>query len=201
MKDDEIDKIESLEVEKWFDEHGDGLFRFALLRVGDEAKAEDLIQETFLAALQSKESFAGRSSVRSWLIGILKHKIADSFRKESREKRAKEELEVDDGIHEPFGIFCWAKGFGPKLWDRDPHQALEEKRFLKVIEECLDNIPEALKKVFILREMEEYKTQEIEEIIGANSGYIRVKLHRARVFMRACVEKLWLKDSTEGEMK
>jgi RNA polymerase sigma-70 factor, ECF subfamily len=128
-----------------------------LLRVGDEAKAEDLIQETFLAAFQSKESFAGRSSVRSWLIGILKHKIVDSFRKESREKRAKEELEIDDGFHEQFSNFCWAKGFGPKLWDRDPHQALEEKRFLEVIEECLKNIPEALKRVFILREMEDIR--------------------------------------------
>ena len=72
--------------ERWVDQYGDYLFRFALSRLPDSAVAEDLVQETFLAALHARENFKGRSSVTTWLTGILKHKIIDHFRKESREQ-------------------------------------------------------------------------------------------------------------------
>ena len=79
--------------ETWVDEHGDSLFRYALFRIQNGQVAEDLVQKTFLAALRGKDSFAGRSSVRTWLFGILKHKIIDHIRKISRE-RPKEDIET-----------------------------------------------------------------------------------------------------------
>lgn len=190
-------EIESLNVEEWFRNHADGLYRYSLLRVGDSAKAEDLVQETFLAALKTKDSFAGRSSLRGWLLGILKHKIADHFRKEFRDQGVAQSYDAESGIDQQFGLFCWAKGFGPGFWRDDPHRAVEDKQFLEVVQNCLKELPDRLRKVFVLREIEELETREIQEIVGAKSGYVLVMLHRSRVLLRSCVERLWLKDSTK----
>ena len=71
--------------EQWLEQHGDVLYRYALLQFRDEHKAEEVVQETLVAALQSQDRFQGGSSVRTWLIGILKHKVLDQFRLEARE--------------------------------------------------------------------------------------------------------------------
>ncbi len=71
--------------EDWVDQHGDYCFRFAVLRVHDSEVAQDLVQETFVAALEARDRFAGRSAERGWLVGILKHKLIDHFRRTSRE--------------------------------------------------------------------------------------------------------------------
>ena len=188
---------ESQNVEEWFRDHADGLYRYSLLRVGDQSKAEDIVQETFLAAFKSKDSYAGQSSIRGWLLGILKHKIADHFRKEFRDQGVKQEYGSEDGADQQFGMFCWVKGLGPRFWSDDPHRAFEDKQFLEVVQKCLKELPTRLRKVFVLREMEELETQEIQEIVGVKSGYVRVMLHRGRVLLRSCVEKFWLKDSTK----
>lgn len=191
---------EAQNVEEWFRDHADGLYRYSLLRVGDQAKAEDLVQETFLSAVKSKDSFAGQSSVRGWLLGILKHKIADHFRKEFRDQDTARGYGSIDEISDNFDILCWVKGFGPKLWSDDPHRALENKHFLEVVRKCLRELPDHLRNVFVLREIEELETHEIQEIVGAKSGYVRVMLHRGRVLLRSCVERLWLRDSTKEGM-
>jgi RNA polymerase sigma-70 factor (TIGR02943 family) len=189
---------ETQNVEQWFRDHADGLYRYSLLRVGDQGKAEDLVQETFLAAFKSKDSYSGQSSVRGWLMGILKHKIADHFRKEFQDKNASQDYGSNADISsEEFGVLCWTKGFGPRSWRDDPHRALEDKHFLEVVRKCLTELPDRLRNVFVLREIEDLETREIQEIVGAKSGYVRVMLHRGRVLLRACVERLWLKDSTK----
>jgi RNA polymerase sigma-70 factor (TIGR02943 family) len=193
-------KKESQDLEEWFRDHADGLYRYSVLRVGDPAKAEDLVQETFLAAFKSKESYAGQSSIRGWLLGILKHKIADHFRKEYRDRDAAQELGDNEDVSGQFGMLCWAKGFGPGFWSDDPHCAVEDKQFLEVVQNCLKELPEHLRKIFVLREIEELATREIQEIVGAKSGYVRVMLHRGRVLLRSCVERIWLKDSTKEGM-
>jgi len=71
--------------ERWVEEHGDYLFKYALVRLRDATRAEDMVQETFLAALKGGDKFAGRSAEKSWLVGILKNKICDHYRKASRE--------------------------------------------------------------------------------------------------------------------
>ncbi|MHC4684776.1 MAG: sigma factor, partial [Planctomycetota bacterium] len=71
--------------ERWLEDHGDYLFRYALVRLQDREIAEDMVQETLLAALRAREKFQARSSVRTWLVGILKHKVLDHFRKSYRE--------------------------------------------------------------------------------------------------------------------
>lgn len=187
------------DVEKWFEEHGDGLYRFALLRVSASDKAEDLVQETFLAALKSWKSFKGKSSVRSWLLGIMKHKVVDHYRKEGRHKALKEDLESDQGVTNQFGFFCWAKGFGPKRWDNDPQDSHLNSKFLNVLKGCLDKLTPIQREIFVLREIEEYTTKEIQGIAKLKPNHIRVTLYRARVFLRSCIEKLWANNSPETE--
>lgn len=189
---------ESPNVDEWFQDHADGLYRYSLLRVGDQAKAEDLVQETFLSAFKSKDNFAGRSSVRGWLLGILKHKIADNFRKEYRDQDIKQGYCAEGEINQQFGLLCWVKGFGPKFWSSDPHHALENKQFLEVVQKCLKELPDRIRNVFVLREIEELETREIQKIVGAKAGYVRVMLHRGRVLLRSCVERVWLKDTNKG---
>lgn len=189
-------KITREEIEKWFEEHGDGLYRFSLLRVNDSDQAEDLVQETFLAALQSWDSYEGKSQIRGWLLGILKHKIADHFRKEGRFKEVKNDFESDLNIKKQFGSFCWKNGFGPNVWN-SPHEDNHLKgQFMRVVNQCIEKLTRLQKEVFVLREIEEYKTKEIEQVSGMKSNHIRVTLYRARVIMRSCIEKLWVNNLT-----
>jgi RNA polymerase sigma-70 factor (ECF subfamily) len=193
-------KKEPQNVEEWFRDHADGLYHYSLLRVGDQAKAEDIVQETFLAAFKSKHSYAGQSSVRGWLLGILKHKIADHFRKEYQDRSVIEGYGAKNEVDPYFGMFCWAKGFGPRFWSDDPHRALQDKQFLEVVQKCLRELPDLLRKVFVLREMEELETREIQKIVGAKSGYVRVMLLRGRVLLLSCIEIFCFKDSTKEGM-
>src|SRR5205085_12346938 len=88
------------EPSEWVDAHGNYLYRYALVRLRDTALAEDVVQETLLAALQSRHAYAGRSAERTWLTGILKHKLVDHFRKVSRQAYSSrpegEEFEHDE---------------------------------------------------------------------------------------------------------
>ncbi|MGD9855037.1 MAG: RNA polymerase sigma factor, partial [Planctomycetaceae bacterium] len=77
---------DAFDPECWVDDHGDALFRFAMVRVGRREIAEDLVQETFLAGLKSRDRFRGQSQERSWLIAILKHKTADWLNRRARER-------------------------------------------------------------------------------------------------------------------
>jgi len=83
------------DVNRWVDQHADVLFRYALQRVRRRDVAEDLVQETFLAALQAKGKFAGQSSEQTWLVGILRHKIVDYIRRTTQARAAKQDAEDD----------------------------------------------------------------------------------------------------------
>lgn len=185
------DNIDEQEIESWFQEHADGLFRFALLRINDREIAEDLVQETFLSAIKSKSSFEGRSSVRTWLVGILKFKIADHFRNASKFKGSIEYEDAEQSISNQFGALCWARGFGPKPWGDDPANLTENNQLLKVVKQCLDELPERFRNIFTLREMEGEQTHEIGNIFGITSANVRTILYRARALMRSCLENHW----------
>src|SRR5690242_15052958 len=87
---------------RWLDEHGDYLFKYASFRLRDDNAAEDAVQETFLAAIKAYAKFEGRGSERTWLVGILKHKITDQFRKSIRESPIGEMPGEDGPEHSEF---------------------------------------------------------------------------------------------------
>jgi RNA polymerase sigma-70 factor (ECF subfamily) len=177
--------------ETWVDEYGDLLYRYAVVRLHNEDAAQDLVQETFLAALRSRERFAGKSSPRTWLIGILKHKLIDHIRKASREKPATD-LELDD---DPLAENLFTRRghwkTPPASWKTDPRIVVERAEFRQVLDQCLDGLPDRHAQAFTLREMEELSSEDICKALDITSTNLWVILHRARAALRRCLEINW----------
>lgn len=181
----------------WVDDHGDALYRFALLRVRNPHSAEDLVQDTFIAALEGLEGFQGSSSVRTWLISILKHKILDQFRRGSREIASADlsalEGETED---ETFNrLEQWRHA--PSAWRDTPDNLLENKEFWKVFVRCMDGLPESFRRAFALRELDGLKTEEICKILEVTTTNLWVMLHRARARLRNCLDNKWFRDRSK----
>ncbi len=181
--------------EKWLEKYGDLLYRFSVVRVGDRAVAEDLVQETLLSAFEAREQFHGLSSEKTWLIGILKHKIADYFRRTSREIQAADEAGQRSG--DEIEIFDrrghWKTG--PEKWKGTPEKILEDKEFWKVLHHCLDGLSPNAKRAFVLREMDGMESGEICKVLGISPTNLWVTLHRARSSLRRCMELNWIKET------
>lgn len=178
--------------ETWPDRHGDYLFRCALLRVRDKALAEEIVQETFLAALKARGRFAGQSSERSWLIGIMKHKVVDQFRKTVRETPT-EDLDWVGLDREPEGDFDehghWRlDGNVPRAWPGSPSLDLERRQFWETLQGCLGRLPPRMAQVFTLREVDELSADEVCATMQITPANLWVLLHRARRHLRRCLE-------------
>lgn len=181
--------------EKWVDEHGDYLYSFALLRLRNRELAEEMVQETFLAALKNYKNFAQQSSERTWLVGILKHKIVDHFRRSRRERPVADfEINVDDDdAFRKTGEWVdhWTNAGGPKAWSDDPSQLVEQKEFWEIFDRCLGQLPPRLAEAFTLREIDGLESDEICEILGITPNNLWVMLHRARALLRRSLETNW----------
>ncbi|BCA53827.1 RNA polymerase, sigma-24 subunit, ECF subfamily [Nitrospira sp. KM1] len=176
----------------WVEQYGDYLFRCALLRVRDRAVAEDLVQETFLAALQSRDRFAGQSSERNWMIGILKHKIVDRFRKDVREQPAEDLNEFvrsgeDGGSFDQHGHWRLDQT-APMDWPDHPGNILERKQFWSSLEHCVAGLPPKMAQVFTLREVDEIESDVVCRMLNVSASNLWVLLHRARKQLRQCLE-------------
>lgn len=182
----------------WVDEHGDCLFRFALMRLRDESLAEDMVQETLLAAFQSLKSYGGKSSERTWLIGILKHKIIDYYRKNSKLMQPADEDMDLTGVNKFFERDDewnghWQVKLRPVEITETPEQVLERAEFWEVMQNCLSGLPVRVASVFTLREMDGLTSEEICEVLSLSANNFWVIMHRARMQLRRCVEIKWFK--------
>lgn len=178
------------------DEHGDYLFKFALMRPRDPTKAEDLVQETFLAALKGGDKFAGRSAEKSWLAGILKHKILDHFRKAGRETSFTDLEFYSDEESDRFiqdGLFKggWIHDLGPMEWSAQPGAALDSQAFWKTFRDCSSKLPNNVSTVFTMREVDGIEGKEICNLLNISENNLWVMLHRARMALRRCLETNW----------
>ena len=181
-----------------FERHRPQLVRFALLQLRDRGAAEDAVQETLLAAIQGAGRFAGQSSVRTWLIGILKHKIIDHLRKTGREQPL--ESSADESGTENLEAFFKDDGHflePPGEWD-SPEKALEERRFFDALERCLQGLPKNAARAFMLREVMGLETGEICKELGISPSNCWVLLYRARMALRACLERSWFLAGAAG---
>jgi RNA polymerase sigma-70 factor, ECF subfamily len=176
----------------WVDDHGDYLFRCAVFRLGHTEAAEDIVQETFLAALRNRQTFAGRSSERTWLVGILKKKIIDHLRRRGREEKASSGPPLGDILDHFFD----EKGrwrVKPSRCADEPADALERKEFWETMERCLGKLPGRLKEAFALREMDGLPTEAVQEVLGVTAGNLWTLLHRARLGLCRCLDVNWFK--------
>lgn len=176
--------------EQWVDRYGDYLYRYALARVRDPAAAEDLVQETFFAALKGRDSFRGKSSGQTWLTAILKHKIIDYFRRGNREA-ATERIEAVGGSVEDFFQSNGRWNIRPGKWDEDPAELFEQHEFLQIFYRCLAALPERLAQAFRLREMEGLSTKELCKHMDITPTNSWVMLYRARVHLQRCLDVRW----------
>ena len=178
---------DTLELER----HRPHLIRFAMMQLRDAATAEDAVQETLLAAIQGAERFSGNSTVRTWLIGILKHKIIDHHRRASREQPLRDddsELATED-LDASFSVDGHFAEM-PADWG-NPQQALEQSRFYDALERCMNALPKNSARVFMLREVHGMPTEEICKELAISSTNCWVLLYRARMSLRACLDAGW----------
>jgi RNA polymerase sigma-70 factor (ECF subfamily) len=181
--------------ERWVEEHGDYLFKYALSRLRDPARAEDLVQETFLAALKGSKDFQGRSSEKSWLVGILKNKICDFHRKASRETSFTDlefysDEESDRFIAEGHFKDGWIHELGPQEWS-NPGANLDNEAFWQTYRDCSNKLPKNVSTVFNLREVDGVESKEICAMLNISENNLWVMLHRARMALRRCLELNW----------
>ena len=170
------------------------LLRFARLQLRNEAWDEDVVTETVLAALEKPDSFSGQSSVKTWLTGILKFKIIDCFRAHSREIASSfdfnEDAELEDALfktdgHQRNDAYEWS----------NPEQTLQSKQFLRVMDACIQGMPETMGRVFLMREWMDYGTDEICKELKLSSSNVWVLLHRARLRLRECLQHNWFSNA------
>lgn len=189
------------ESQRWIDDHGDYLYRFALARVRTPDVAEDLVQETFLAALQGSYRESGPSAERRWMIGIIKHKIVDHFRRTARETLHDFDQRNGPSADEDF----LADGhWNPEMaavhgWPEKPDGLLERKQFWEAFAACLEKLPPRATQVFTLREMDGVETDEICRLLNLTPTNLGVILHRTRKQLRNCLAGRYFGRSQEGE--
>ena len=176
--------------DNWVDRYGDYLYRYAQTRIQNPSTAEDLVQETFLAALRASNSFQGRSSEKTWMTGILKHKIMDHFRNTAKE-RPEDNLESHTALREEIFDDRGKWKIKPVKWRQDAHQLFEQKEFMVVLSACLSRLSRTAANVFVLREMDGESTEKICKVLEISATNCWVLLHRARGALRRCLEKKW----------
>ena len=191
MSDAPPDPKRTINPEEWLKQHGNVLFRYALSRVRERETAEDLVQETFLAALRSQENYAGRAAEQTWLVGILRHKILDHYRRRREdslpaETEGEAQSDLVDRLFNRSGH--WVEG--PKAW-KDPRQALRQDEFFEVLQRCVQALPGRHGEVFSLYQIDQNSSESVCEALGISSSNFGVIMYRARLRLRQCLEVNW----------
>jgi RNA polymerase sigma-70 factor (TIGR02943 family) len=194
------ENVKEFDPTVWVDLHGDYLFAFAFSRLRDESAAESAVRETLLAAIaaiESRDSCAEKSSEKTWLCDILKHKIIDLFRRNPGEADLTGE-EADMSSYQY--LFAdeiwkdhWTESTMPVEWQTTPAQALEKGEFCAVLENCLGELPARVANAFTLHEMDGFDGAQVCEILQVSKDNYRVMLHRARTHLRRCLEYDWFR--------
>ena len=178
--------MNTLDANTWLTEHGDYLFRMARRQLHSDELAEDAVQETLLAALAAQARYAGDATPRTWLTGILKHKIIDLIRRQVREVELPRDADGEEAVDSLFQQDGhWAEPIRP--WG-NPDTEAELSQLRRVLDECADRLKPTMAHVFSLREVAGMETAEICKELGITPTNCWVLLHRARLFMRQCLE-------------
>lgn len=183
----------ALQPQHWVSAHADYLYAFARVRIADEEQAKDLVQETFLAALQRAPNFEGKSSERTWLTAILKNKIIDVYRKKSAVVVSSA---ITDAVSDQHNFFNaedghWNKEHQPKPigFEDDP---LHNKEFAQILKACMSKLPPLWLSVFTMKHIDEEASETICAELKVTSSNFWVIIHRAKLNLRACLQKNWI---------
>jgi RNA polymerase sigma-70 factor (TIGR02943 family) len=176
----------------WVTDNSDTLYRYALQRLQDEELCKDIVQEVFLAAWRNLDGFKSEASVKNWLFVILKSKITDHYRK----AHTRMEVEAIQQEHNDQTFFDeddhWRKGMYPKQWSVDFSNQVEAKEFQHVFRSCGRKLKKIQNMVFVMKYVDGLNSDEICKELELTSSNYWVLLHRAKVQLRACLEKNWM---------
>lgn len=184
---------------KWIDLYGDYLYSIAVFKTNDKVVSQDLVQETFLSALKSREQFKGESSEKTWLTVILNNKIIDHYRKKNILRNTSDYLnETDENFHQAFFSDDikewghWKEETSPMAWvGENADSRLNNNELKKVMEYCLQKLPNSLAPVFFSRFLDEKNADKICKELNISSSNYWTIIHRAKILLRACLEKNW----------
>jgi RNA polymerase sigma-70 factor (ECF subfamily) len=182
-----------LNPEKWVNNYGDLLYAFALKRLNyNKEKAEDIVQDVFLKAWRSKETFNATASEKNWLMTICKNKLIDLYRKEGNTFKIELHADNDDfDFFESDGHF--KEAFKAKQeWNKDASNHMENKEFYTVLIKCKSKLKQIQEQVFSMKYLDNIKTEEICELLGITNKNYWVLMHRAKIQLRTCLEKNWI---------
>ena len=183
--------------EDWVEAHGDYLFNFAIGQVRDASVAEDLVQDTLLGAFKARDRFTGQSSERTWLVGILRHKICDHLRHTCRERAVRVDIPVAHGDDEAWeDAVMWLHDVAAEC--QSPTRRLELEEFHANLETALGQLPPRVAQVFQLYEVEERPNAEVCQRLNISESNLWVMLHRARKQLRGHLMGWWNGESQQG---
>ena len=176
-------------------QHG-ALIRMAMGYVANREVAEEVVQETWMVVIESLSRFEGRSSLRTWIFGILIHKAKDRGVREKRhttfsdfESYDDNEEAVDPSRFQQSGEWAGHWAFPPQPWDdRTPEKLLMSKQTVACMQRAIDALPVILKEVLILHDGDGVKTKDVCKRLNISENNLYVRLHRARERMRVAVE-------------
>ncbi|WP_183324290.1 sigma-70 family RNA polymerase sigma factor [Halomonas cerina] len=174
------------------------LVSFALMHLRDREQAEDAVQEALVSAMEKNDTFSERSGYETWVFGILKYKILDAMRAQKRQGKWQplDGEQDDDAIDRQFQQNGrWQEDARPSSWG-EPEATFENEYFWRVFDACMIALPDNAARVFSLRELMGLSTEDICRELGIKENNCWVILHRARLRLRACIEKGWLKEET-----
>jgi len=170
--------------------HAPGVYRLALRLMRDEAEAEDVMQETFLNAFKGIDRFDGRSGLRTWLYRIAYNAAMMRLRRPKREFISVEAAsEPEEGTPVPRELYDWGAA---------PEQELEKAELRAVMEKAIEDLPEKLRVVFVMRELEELSTEETAEALGIKQEVVKTRLHRARLRLREGLSAFFASGTADG---
>jgi RNA polymerase sigma-70 factor (ECF subfamily) len=184
-----------LDPDSWLNSYGDYLFSYCMVRINHRETAEDLVQETLLSAFRSRDGFKGESSEATWLVAILKNKIVDYYRKKDILKETKDYLESTDGdfsksFFDP-NDGHWLRDATPQTWNAPADADMDQAEFQNVLRACVHKMPPKLVPVFIAKFFDEEDSETICKVHSISTSNYWVIIHRAKVLVRACLEKNW----------
>ena len=187
--------------ERAFDEvvtkHHGALIRMAMGHVGDREVAEEVVQDTWMAVIDSLDRFEGRSSLRTWIFGIMIHKAKDRGVREKRHTTFsdfetfddEQEDAVDPSRFHRSGEWAGHWAFPPQPWDdQTPEKLMASQQAVQAMNRAIEALPATLKDVLILRDVEGVDAREVCEILKITETNVYVRLHRARERVRQAVE-------------
>ncbi len=180
-----------LNANEWVEKYGDLLLNYTIKRVNDRLLAEDIVQETFLSAWKSRDTYKSEASEKTWLFAICKNKIIDYFRKKSTQPVQFAEVDTTAGYFND--AEHWTNSDGPKDWAIQFQQPIERKEFYGILGMCQKKLQQLQQSVFVMKYLEDFSAEDICKELNLTSSNYWVLIHRAKLQLRKCMELNWVR--------